>query len=145
MKSAELRFELNFLVQEGNRPETQSVYEKADELNKHLEVINQSTEEYPGISFDMALDNYAVALGLYTEVDEEIKELTERLSALKETKASHKKYLTDSQLPKKVKSSLSVILEKGPDFVWEIKFIDVNKDNAPKLFSIREKLSRFVD
>jgi hypothetical protein len=144
MKSAELRFELNFLVQEGNRPETESVYLAADEINKHLEIINQSTEEYVGISFDTALDTYAVALGLHSNVEEEIKEITERLATLKEKKASHKKYLTESQLPKKVKSSLSVILEKGPDFVREIKFIDANKDNAPKLYSILGKLSRFV-
>jgi hypothetical protein len=145
MKSAELRFELNFLVQEGSRPETQSVYEKADELNKHLEIIDQSSGEYPGISFETALEAYALALGLYEEVDEEINDLTERLANLKAKKASHKRYLTESQLPKKVKSSLSVIVEKAPDLALEMKFIDVNKNNAPKLFSIREKLSSFVD
>lgn len=145
MKSAELRFELNFLVQDGSRPEIQSVYEKADELNKHLEIIDQSSGEYPGISYQDACDRYLGAYTISNEIDEEIKELTARLAAEKQRKATYKKFLTDSQLPKKVKASLAVISDTACDFLDEVKWAGCTNENAPKLFAIRGKLSSFVD
>lgn len=145
MKSTELRFEFNFLLNTKENPEKlQELYELADKLELANEQIKQLGEGAGLLSIDTLVEKYSDALTSLDRAQILVDDLTSQLAQAKEQVKVVKEYLKELEqgVPTKVKTAMKTLSGNRDQFVQLLEelFPDKEMSNLPVLKRIYEGL-----